>query len=124
MEHYRDEVSSAKTSGHWLVGIYRMERVVSFTNNQQSATHPDPHGPTMKSASPLWSSGSGSGEEPPRDTAIELRSKHQRVDIDGGATVAEGISCTGKKKRVTMTNSLPEQRFACLDAVLGLVRAA
>lgn len=48
-------VSSAKTptSGHWLVGIYRMERVIPLANNQQGATHPDPHGPTMESASLL-----------------------------------------------------------------------
>lgn len=44
-------VSSAKASGHRLLGIYRRERVVSYTNNQQDATHPDQHGPTMKSAS-------------------------------------------------------------------------
>lgn len=77
----------------------------------------------MKSALALWSSGSGS-EEPPLDAAIALRSKHQRVVTHGGAMVAEEIACTGEKKRVTMTNSLPEQKFACLDAVLGLVRAA
>jgi len=67
-------------------------------SREQGATHPDPHGPTMESASPLlWSS--GSGEEPPRDTAIALRSKHQRVEIDGGATVAEEESLVrGRKK--------------------------